>query len=169
MYHGVTRKPLATPEDDADGDAPPDSPRKERVLHTRVPAVLEEELKRFAKNLRVPVSNVVRAILEDALKMADRATGSVEDRLKDVVAVVHSERENLQSKLKKLDPLDDVLAFQPLVIAVPTECTACQSSLRRGESGWLGMTTDPNRRVIVCGTCLPKPEPEPNHQPKEPS
>ena len=29
--------------------------KKERVLHTRVPAVLERELKRFADNLRIPV------------------------------------------------------------------------------------------------------------------
>ena len=28
--------------------------KHERVIHTRVPAVLEEELKRFADNLRVP-------------------------------------------------------------------------------------------------------------------
>lgn len=167
MYHGVTRKPAAKEEDEvvAEEEEAPDSPRKERVLHTRVPAVLEEELKRFAKNLRVPVSNVVRAILEDALKMADRATGSVEDRLKNAVAVVHNERETIQSKLKKLDPLDDVIAFQPLVVAMPTECTACQTSLRRGESGWLGMTTDPTRRVIVCGPCLPKPETETTKEP----
>ncbi|MCC6647244.1 MAG: hypothetical protein IT374_16930 [Polyangiaceae bacterium] len=164
----MTRKPPAKPDED-DDDASPDTPRKERVLHTRVPAVLEEELKRFAKNLRVPVSNVVRAILEDALKMADRATGSVEDRLNDAVAVVRSERETIQSKLKRLDPLDDVLAFQPLVVALPTECTACQGSLRRGESGWLGMTTDPSRRVIVCGACLPKPDPDPTHTEKEPT
>ena len=45
--------------------------RKERVLHTRVPAVLDQELKRLATNLRVPVSNVVRAILEDAIDAVD--------------------------------------------------------------------------------------------------
>ncbi|MBW2684724.1 MAG: hypothetical protein JRE19_02265, partial [Deltaproteobacteria bacterium] len=45
--------------------------RKERVLHTRVPAVLEKELKRVANAWRVPVSNVVRALLEDALDTLD--------------------------------------------------------------------------------------------------
>ena len=38
------------------------SGKKERVLHTRVPEVLEEELKRLATNLRLPVSNVVPCI-----------------------------------------------------------------------------------------------------------
>ena len=40
--------------------------RKERVLHTRVPEVLAEELKKMAEAMRVPVSNVVRTVLEDA-------------------------------------------------------------------------------------------------------
>ena len=55
--------PLVGPGPQARGGSPP---LKERVIHTRVPALLEEELKRFAENLRMPVSNLVRAILEDA-------------------------------------------------------------------------------------------------------
>jgi hypothetical protein len=164
MYHGVTRKPSAeekpeTSEESEDVDASP-SPKKERVLHTRVPAVLEQELKRFARNMRVPVSNVVRVILEDALRVADRASGQVEDRLRDVVKAVSSERETIREKLRELDPLDDVLGFQPMVLAQPTECTRCRSSLRPGENGWLGLTTEPGRRVIVCGSCVPSPAEE---------
>jgi hypothetical protein len=57
----------------SEGDIDPNgSERKERVIHTRVPAVLEQELKRMAQSLRVPVSNVVRAILEDAVSAVDR-------------------------------------------------------------------------------------------------
>ena len=52
--------------------------KKERVIHTRVPAVLEQELKRLADHVRVPVSNLVRTILEDAVTMADRAGREVE-------------------------------------------------------------------------------------------
>ena len=44
--------------------------KKERVIHTRVSAVLEEELRRFADNLQVLVSNLIRTILEDALALA---------------------------------------------------------------------------------------------------
>ena len=47
--------------------------KHERVIHTRVPAALEAELRRFADNLRVPVSNLIRTILEDALAVADQA------------------------------------------------------------------------------------------------
>src|SRR6187431_563417 len=96
MYHGVTRD--RRQQDGADGQpdaAPADrefgspregpSDRKERVLHTRIPAVLEQELKRFAENLRVPVSNLVRTILEDAVSVADAAGDKVEEGLKSAV------------------------------------------------------------------------------------
>jgi hypothetical protein len=46
---------------------------KERVLHTRVPEGLEIQLKRVADSLRVPVSNLVRAVLENALEAAEVA------------------------------------------------------------------------------------------------
>ena len=54
-------------EDREKDDRDEAAPKKERVLHTRVPAVLEEELKRLATALRMPVSNLVRAVLEDAV------------------------------------------------------------------------------------------------------
>ena len=85
-------------------DGGPLPAKKERVLHTRVPAVLERELKRFADNLRVPVSNLVRTILEDALSVADAATENVEERLKKAAHQLEVEREKLKKKVMH-DPL----------------------------------------------------------------
>ncbi len=70
--------------DEKKGDERGDA-RKERVLHTRVPAVLEDELKRLATNLRMPVSNVVRAILEDAIEAVEVVGVRAEDELKGFV------------------------------------------------------------------------------------
>src|SRR5260370_17728385 len=78
--------------------------KKERVIHTRVPAVLEEELKRFATNLRVPVSNLIRIILEDALAMADQAGGRVERELLSAGARFARGRHNLRRKLAQRVP-----------------------------------------------------------------
>ena len=64
---------------DGDKDKKRSKQRKERVLHTRVPAVLEQELKRVATAWRVPVSNVVRALLEDALDTIDVVGAKAED------------------------------------------------------------------------------------------
>src|SRR6476646_3932854 len=105
------KKPDADEPDGGDG-------KKERVLHTRVPAVLERELKRFADNLRIPVSNLVRTILEDALQVADVASETVEERLKMAAHQLEVERERLRKRVQK-DRLHDVFAFQPVTLAQP--------------------------------------------------
>src|SRR4051812_15685703 len=102
MYHGVTRRSPPVPEE------PENGPKKERVLHTRVPAVLERELKRLAESTRMPVSNLVRAILEDALDVADRASGRVEEQLRHAVERVSRERESIRERVRQLDPLERV-------------------------------------------------------------
>ncbi len=159
MYHGVTQntqEPLepetSAPESVADGkDA-----KKERVLHTRVPAVLERELKRFADNLRVPVSNLVRTILEDALSVADAATENVEERLKKAARHLEKERERMKKRLEH-DPLEGIVAFQDVVLAVPAVCARCEKELGRGSRAHLGIGESPGLpRRFVCEECLPR-------------
>jgi len=78
--------------------------RKERVIHTRVPAPLEEELKRFAEELRIPVSNLIRTILEDALAAADQAGERVERGLRDSAARLAHGRDSLRRTLVRRLP-----------------------------------------------------------------
>jgi len=163
MYHDVTQKgkrPVETSrtkeqetnEDDVRDD------KKERVLHTRVPAVLEAELKRFAQNLRVPVSNLVRTILEDALEVADAAGDRVEERLRKAATQLQSERERLRRKLQP-DPLADVYAFQEVTLAQPTHCAKCDVELPKGTHAHLGLidpaTSGGVSKLFVCDQCLP--------------
>jgi hypothetical protein len=174
MYHDVTQKPRPTTKPfatDEGGDATQRAPstpdersesaRKERVLHTRVPAVLEHELKRFADNLRVPVSNLVRTILEDALAVADRASGRVEAELHAAARVASDTRDTLRTKLRPRSILDEVFGFQPIVLAQETLCTGCGVPLESGGSAWLGLREGAGPRVIACADCLPK-RPSPN-------
>jgi len=132
--------------------------KKERVLHTRVPAVLERELKRFADNLRVPVSNLVRTILEDALNVADAATENVEERLKKAAHQLEVERERIKKRVLH-DPLADVFAFQTVTLAQAAQCVKCQREMKPGERAHLGLTDGPpkpGRRIFACDACLPK-------------
>jgi hypothetical protein len=150
---------------DEDGDAK--DAKKERVLHTRVPAVLERELKRFAENLRIPVSNLVRTILEDALQVADAATESVEERLKRAAKHLEKEREKLKKRMEH-DPLEGIEAFQEVTLAIPTTCAKCDRELARGTRahlGILGIGEDVTPRLqldrqrqrrFVCHECLPR-------------
>lgn len=165
MYHVVTQKSSSPdPEESAapGGEQPEgaDAPsaeraRKERVLHTRIPAVLEQELKRFADNLRVPVSNLVRTILEDAIAVADRASGRVEAELQAVARAASDQRKSLKTKLRPKSILDEVFGFQSIVLAQETLCTGCGSPLPSGSQAWLGLRDVPGPRVIACAHCLP--------------
>lgn len=166
MYHGVTRDKSTAdrdPEGSSGSEAQEDddarADKKERVLHTRVPAVLEAELKRFAQNLRIPVSNLVRTILEDALSVADAASENVEGHLKRAAQSLEHERERLKRKVAP-DPLRDVFAFQTLTLAKNASCVRCEKPLVPGDRAHVGLTdgpADPNQpRVFVCDDCLPK-------------
>jgi uncharacterized protein with PIN domain len=132
--------------------------KKERVLHTRVPAVLERELKRFADTLRVPVSNLVRTILEDAVKVADAAGTGLEERLKSAATVIEQEREKLKRKVSP-DPLASVFAFQDVTLAQPARCAQCAAELPRGTRAHFGLPAEAEGRtsnVVVCDQCLPR-------------
>lgn len=159
MYHDVTRE-SQEPRDSAPGsDGAPSEGRdakKERVLHTRVPAVLERELKRFADNLRVPVSNLVRTILEDAVSVADAATENVEERLKMAARHLEKERERIKRRMEH-DPLEGIVAFQDVVLAVPAVCAKCGKEIARGARAHLGIGESPGHpRRFVCDDCLPR-------------
>jgi hypothetical protein len=74
--------------------------RKARVIHTRVPVTLERQLKRFAERMRVPVSNLIRNILEDALAVAETASANVERELRSGAARLAEGRKALRRKLR---------------------------------------------------------------------
>jgi hypothetical protein len=59
--------------------------RKERILHTRISEQLAEDIRAIADDLRVPVSNLVRNVLEEAFSAVERVTGDVGDLLDDVL------------------------------------------------------------------------------------
>ena len=162
MYHIVTHdvedeeikaKSDESETDDAEADK---SDKKERVLHTRIPAVLEAELKATARALRVPVSNLVRTILEDAVAIADRASEKVEDRLSRAAKTVRDERGRLRAKVERKAPLDDIVAYQPVVMAADGECAKCSRSLREGDDALLAITNTPGKPRFVCDGCNPR-------------
>ncbi len=78
--------------------------KHERVIHTRVPLALEKELKRFAENLRVPVSNLIRTILEDALVVAEQASHRVEHELLLRTSQLARGRDTLRRQLTRRIP-----------------------------------------------------------------
>lgn len=131
-------------------------PRKEKILHTRVPAVLEQELKALAQNLRVPVSNVVRTILEDAVKTVDVIGRRAESELRDVAALLGPRKPYARAPAPvDAPPLAAVVGYQTLRLARDETCTLCGSELSRGSEAHLGIRDDGGARVLLGPECLP--------------
>ena len=107
---------------------------KERVIHTRVPAALEEKLKAHAERLRVPVSNLIRIILEDAV------AGPLELRRTEDRAVVTAS--------------PSVLGYQPFLPSVPGVCHRCGAAVEAGSEAFLGLTDSPGPRLMACSSCV---------------
>ncbi len=154
--------PSKSSRDEPAGKEGDTAERKERVIHTRVPAVLEQELKRLAENIRVPVSNLIRTILEDAVEMADRAGRGVEEELHRAATTLSSKREHIlkkkaQSAIAQRHPLDGVIGFQSMTLASDARCARCDSAIDAGDDAHLGVSADPTApRVVVCDACVPR-------------
>ena len=112
--------------------------KKQRVLHTRVPAVLEQELKRVATAWRVPVSNVVRALLEDALDTLDAIAGSA------------TEQEAAPD-----DPLRGAVGVTPITLVHDATCGLTGEKLAAGTEAYLVLFDEPGRKMITGRDALP--------------
>ena len=137
----------------------------------------------MADALRVPVSNVVRTVLEDALEaveMFDQSELELEFRRNAQWARRWRERYSrrwrerskdepqqaagpdddsapspAEDDLSVDDVMDGILGYQALVLARDTECAGCGVHMVRGEGGHLGIRDEPGPRVIICDACLP--------------
>ncbi|MGB5348417.1 MAG: hypothetical protein WBN10_02375 [Polyangiales bacterium] len=156
------------------------SGRKERVLHTRVPAVLEQELKRVANAWRVPVSNVVRALLEDALDTIDVVGAKAEGELREVAELLASERQRFRRKsseqLSKIpgareplpdgvqaaraaepasDPLAGAVGMTPIILVHDAVCGVTAATLAAGSEAYMVLFDEPGRKLITGRDVLP--------------
>jgi len=157
--------------------------KKERVLHTRVPAVLEQELKRVANAWRVPVSNVVRALLEDALDTLDVVGAKAEGELREVAELLASERHRFRKKSaeqlsripgasdrpepaegtgggtraeQQTDPLDGAVGVTPIILVHDTVCGVTGARLPAGSEAYMVLFDDPRRKLITGREALPQ-------------
>lgn len=131
-----------------------DSDKKERVLHTRVPENLDEEIRRRANRLGVSVSNLVRNALAHTF-------GLVEDVIADSASVARSARgEGGEPRPAQAgDPTGaprptTVLGWQVLVLNLNAICVRCNAILPKGTEAALAVTDPPGPREFICGNCL---------------
>lgn len=138
----MTRKrPPTDPPDDTT-----EAEKKERVIHTRVPESLEAELRKRAQDLGISVSNLVRNVIGHAF-------GLVGDVAADSHAIARAARGEIRGEKKRVTPddSDEVIAWQPIVLAKNAVCSRCNDILPRGKEAAIAVGGD---RAIVCPSCL---------------
>ena len=148
--------------------------RKERVLHTRVSDALAEDIRRMAEDLRVPASNLVRNVLEEAFSMVEAVSENVGDLIEDVVDGADRARERIRSRhrrpLRRKDPprpeaatppergeCSDVIGWQSLILNRPERCADCEEPLERGQQAYFGLTAAGAAgapSTTLCGDCM---------------
>jgi post-segregation antitoxin (ccd killing protein) len=165
MCHIVTRQPKAP-------EPPVDPERKERVIHTRVPEYLESELRERAQALGISVSNLVRNVLGNAFGLVGEVAADLDAMIARAASAATGTSGGAtsgdRSRAKGADaksgatvgsadapaPIDDVLAWQPMVLGKNAVCARCNEILPRGQDAAIGLTEHGGARVIVCSSCL---------------
>lgn len=133
-------------------------------MHTRIPVALECEIKRLADGLRVPVSNLIRQILEDGVELV----GNVGTRVGAIQREVQRDREHVAERWAhyrqlfhglKRESLPSaaeavVYGWQSFIVGVAACCQACQCELAEGKNAFIGLSSDPTARFIRCASCV---------------
>lgn len=155
--------------------------RKERVLHTRISDQLAEDIRDMAEELRVPVSNLVRNVLEEAFAVVESVSDNVGDLVEEVLEEAERARERLLRRSERrrrrtaargsdgahadtpaeareerpLPPrFPDVIGWQPLILNRERSCAGCGETLPAGEQAWVGVGDAGLCPHTLCADCL---------------
>src|SRR5437870_5679671 len=109
--------------------------RKERWLHTRISEPLEDALKQEARRRRLPVSLLVRHVLEGALDL-------VEDIVETSLHVGRRSRDG------------DIYGWQELILNRAADCARCGAALQAGDGAYRGLRDRTGPPVFLCTACV---------------
>ncbi len=123
--------------------------RKERVIHTRVPESLDEEIRKRAAGLGISVSNLVRNVLKNAMDLVD-------DVITDSASVARSvSREPAPPAPSPAADPGRTLGWQPLVLQLNAICSRCNAIMPKGTDAALAVTERPAAApTLICSECL---------------
>lgn len=123
------------------GGARPEQERKDRVLQARVSQSLYKDLVAQASRLRVPVSNLVRNILEDSTRMVENI---VDSSLEIAEALSGGGGE---------EDLSSVLGWQPMIANRRLVCSKCRQSIQKDDQAFMSVGAPGGRTIVICDGC----------------
>jgi hypothetical protein len=126
--------------------------KKERVIHTRVPESLDDEIKRKATDLGLSVSNLVRNILQHTF-------GLVEDIVHDSAEIARSARGakavfSGAPRTSSAQKPSQVVGWHTALLNVNAVCDTCNAVLAKGTSAGIGVLAGPGAIPFRCLRCL---------------
>ena len=132
----------------------------------------------MADDLRVPVSNIVRTMLEDAFSVVEKVTENMGDLIEEVVDEAGAARDRVRRRhwhrrhrrprrSAYFDSEDDeteaedaeaseveVLGWQPLFLAKDRRCAECETALARGTQAYAAVTQAGVGSTALCESCV---------------
>jgi hypothetical protein len=115
--------------------------RKEEFLGARVPKSLKDKVSSRAEELGIPVSLLIRKVLEEVFDSSGEAPlASITEQLVSPVSSSQRTRYN------------DVLGWKELELNKQQACERCSSLMPAGAEAIMGVQPD-NGLVIICSAC----------------
>ena len=114
--------------------------RKEEYLGARVPKALREKVIARANRLGIPVSNLIRNVLEEAFADVPSPVGSTR-------ATETTQQTNAAERFPR------VIGWERITLNRPMQCSGCGRPLNGGEAVTLGLAARGDDHVILCPIC----------------
>jgi hypothetical protein len=144
--------PDPTPESGRD-----EPPKKEKVLHARVPEHLDAEIKERARRLGISVSNLVRNVLTNSF-------GLVGDIVADSTNIARAASREGVHVVPTVPPIgpptsvaparNRVIGWQEVTLSLNAVCERCNAVLMKGSSAGVAVTELPAPRQVACPSCM---------------
>lgn len=119
--------------------------RKEEYLGARVPRELRVKVIARANELGIPVSILIRNILEEAFPPGN-------DAISDVATGTAATASGSDARTAVTE-FPNVIGWEQITLNRPMTCTACGRRIEPGVRVTLGLTSPGEEHVIICGTC----------------
>lgn len=120
--------------------------RKEEYLGARVPKVLKDRVLNQAKEQGIPVSLLIRRVLEEVFVEKNLSSSSSSSTAKNN-GVVSNELKEANAGFK------DVIGWKSIELNRDSSCCHCKSSMSPGCEAHIAITSSPDQLIIVCESC----------------
>jgi len=120
--------------------------RKEEYLGARVPKALKERVIKKADEMGIPVSLLIRRVLEEAFSDGGDVSAAVSS-----TAAVQSPA--VPAAPQKKDNFSDIIGWKNMEVNQDRSCERCREPLPKGTVAELGFNASDTGYVIVCSQC----------------